>query len=303
MWEFICPRCQKEASKNSHACPHCGEKYLLPLRVPPYILKNLGTLEGMKTLEEYVHKHIFPIISEEYRFYLTQYFTILFNDGQVGSTMETASDFSAWTGTFGTPTIVALAHHGANCASCNATAEFLSKTLASAAETYDRVYINLSAMPANNTEAVEFLRMRKISPLTSLLRAMLLNVAGTVVWRMEYWTGALTGANSNQQTNPSPNTWYCVECRVKCSTTVGEYHMWVNGSELTDIAQTGKNTVQTTFDQYLHGEVFSNYVVTVLTDCVVISDAPIGPEVEKAKLILMGHKPHTLWTTYPHIGR
>jgi hypothetical protein len=48
-------------------------------------------LKDKKTLEAYVHKHVFPRIGEFERHYLTQYFTVLFSDG-----FET-NDLSAWT--------------------------------------------------------------------------------------------------------------------------------------------------------------------------------------------------------------
>jgi hypothetical protein len=85
----ICPKCRKEVKRNSHECPHCGEKYPLTLKIPPTFLKD------KKTLEAYVHKHVFPRIGEFERHYLTQYFTVLFSDG-----FET-NDLSAWTTTAG----------------------------------------------------------------------------------------------------------------------------------------------------------------------------------------------------------
>jgi len=87
MWEYICPACRKEVKKNSHRCPHCGERFPLAIRVPPSFLKN------PKKLEAHVHKYIFPKVSPFHRAYLTQFFTEIFSDG------FESGDFSAWTGT------------------------------------------------------------------------------------------------------------------------------------------------------------------------------------------------------------
>jgi hypothetical protein len=70
MWDYICPKCRREVKRKSRKCPYCGENYGIPLRVPPQVLKD------PKTLEDYVHKHIFPKISASERKYLTQFFTV-----------------------------------------------------------------------------------------------------------------------------------------------------------------------------------------------------------------------------------
>jgi len=87
MWEHICPKCRKIVKANSHQCPHCGEKYGCPLRIPPTFLHD------KKKLEAYVHKYIFPRVSRFERAYLAQFFTTFFSDG-----FESGS-FSAWSGT------------------------------------------------------------------------------------------------------------------------------------------------------------------------------------------------------------
>jgi hypothetical protein len=61
-------------------------------------------------------------------------------------------------------------------------------------------------------------------------------------------TGSGWGSTYNQnlqssmQTNPSLNTWYCLEMYlVNCGTTNASLYFYVNGSELTDIRQTNVN--------------------------------------------------------------
>src|SRR3989337_2094782 len=101
MWEYICPKCRKGVKQSAHQCTHCSEKFPLAIRVPPSFLKD------PEKLEAYVHKHIFPRVSEFERNYLTKYFTVIFSDG------FESGDFSAWTGTVGGPTVSNVqAHHG-----------------------------------------------------------------------------------------------------------------------------------------------------------------------------------------------
>src|SRR3989337_3644689 len=85
MWEYICPKCRKGVKQSAHQCTHCSEKFPLAIRVPPSFLKD------PKKLEAYVHKHIFPRVSEFERNYLTKFFTEYFNNG------FEEGDFSAWT--------------------------------------------------------------------------------------------------------------------------------------------------------------------------------------------------------------
>lgn len=75
MFDYICPRCRLDVHKKSKYCVHCGEKFGQPLKVPPKILKDA------RKLEDYVHKVIFPKISDFQRVYLKQYFTEFFNSG------------------------------------------------------------------------------------------------------------------------------------------------------------------------------------------------------------------------------
>jgi DNA-directed RNA polymerase subunit RPC12/RpoP len=56
MWDYLCPKCKKEVKKNSHRCPHCGERFPLAVRVPPIFLKD------PKSLEEYVHKRALRLV-------------------------------------------------------------------------------------------------------------------------------------------------------------------------------------------------------------------------------------------------
>jgi hypothetical protein len=105
MWDYICPKCKKEVKQKSHKCVHCGENYGMPLRVPPKVLGDA------KALEAYVHEHIFPKVSQLYREYLTQFFTVIFSDGFECPPNTAPSTFTAWGGVTGSPTITTSKPH------------------------------------------------------------------------------------------------------------------------------------------------------------------------------------------------
>jgi len=154
LFEYICPKCRKNVKQNSHECPHCGEKYPLTLKVPPTFLKD------PKKLELYVHKHVFPRISEFERNYLTQYFTTLFTSGWENSGGIDVLDGGAWTAegvTAGGLNSVVLApvHSGtyayqASPSGLDQSFAQVSKTLLGTANPlYLRFYININIINTN----------------------------------------------------------------------------------------------------------------------------------------------------------
>lgn len=312
MFEFRCPVCNaypalvpiidpitkeyfgSHISSISH-CPKCmahfnEEKWC----VPPRFLKN------QKAMSEYAHKVLAPKLNKMQRALLFRYFTVLFSDGfESGTILTTDIPPGAWNSKTGTPTVVTtVAREGIYSCLCNASSEFVNRTQADT-EIWVRVYVYLDNVPANANEIVEFIRIRLLATGFGL-RVTLINVAGTNKW--QYIISQIpTTKTSDLQTNPSSDTWVCVEARLTCSATVGVTQLYVNGGELTDISLTGTNTGILSMDQVLVGQIYSNYVTNVYVDSVVMADAYIGPIVKKAKIILLGHKPHTLWTTHPRI--
>jgi DNA-directed RNA polymerase subunit RPC12/RpoP len=266
MWEYICPKCRKTVKRNSHRCPHCGERFPLALRVPPSFLKN------PKALEAYVHKHVFPRVSEFERNYLTKYFTEIFSDG------FESGDFSAWTNTYGTPTIITSpVHHGTYAANFNANGEYIRKEIATTSPIYLRSYVRWDANPASSGQNVQ---LEGISIYTGTVCASLYlyNDGTDVVWRGHCRISASDNYyNSALQKNPSVNTWYCIEITVSTGNPA-YWHFWVNGSELTDIAESGSQGYDMNY--VLVGQKSSNYTVNIDVDCVVVADAYIGPEEE-----------------------
>jgi len=279
MWDHICPKCRKEVKRNSHKCIHCGENYGVPLRVPPRVLKDT------KALEEYVHKNIFPKVSAVYREYLTQFFTILFSDGQVGSLMETAGNFSAWTGTSVTPgatleVIAAAKHHGNNGAHALRPAwlnnAYAYKTFGSSYKTlYTRMYIYLISITMTAGFGVDIIvYVTSGGGRNTVLQ--IFNTAGVHNWRLQDNLTSVSQLGSVVTTG----VWHCIEIKGHYAVD-GEARFYLDGVE--DIAIIGSNdpagnclTVRCGLCCFAGGAGNQN---ECYFDCVVMADAYIGPEV------------------------
>lgn len=203
--------------------------------------------------------------------------SVLFSSGfESGGTNE-------WNGVVGAPFIVTSpVHCGSYALGCDNSNEYVYKTI-SASELYFRAYVQFSAVPSLY-ETVIFYKMHDSLNGRDVATLGLTNIAGTIRWRLTYFDNSNRIVTSQQQTGAVINTWYCVELRVKCSTTNAEYQVWINGNELTDIAQTGRNSVSTAVNRVLLGETYEDLRApfTVYSDCVVASDRYIGVETSNA---------------------
>lgn len=276
MWEHICPKCRNEVKKNSHRCLHCGERFPLAIRVPPLFLKD------PKKLEAYVHKHVFPRVSEFERNYLTQYFTTLFSDG------FESNDFSAWTGTTSgggssAPAIITNpVHHGTHAAAFATVANGWTVAYKNFSSTYStayaRSYVQFSATPTSGNRLYIYpILFEGDAAAHILVAALLYNNAGTLNWDLEYRTDSV---ESNHVYSLAPtitiNTWYCVEIRFTGATGSGQVGLYINGNLVA--SATGL-----TNDDYLAGRLeIGAYSLamsaTTRHDCVVVADAYIGTE-------------------------
>jgi DNA-directed RNA polymerase subunit RPC12/RpoP len=268
MWEYICPKCRKEVNQNSHECPHCGEKYPLTLRVPPTFLKD------QKKLEAYVHKHVFPRVSEFERNYLRKYFTILFPVAGVGVEGFETNDFTTWTATVGAPTIQAVTvHHGTYAMYINGV-EYASKTLASTnALTYARGYFNFEALPPNNGDRTRVLSIYVDDGSEDRGTLMgITNDTGTIKWQMTSFCTDPRGFKTITSATPAIATgvWYCVKIM---RTQKGTAQAWVDGTSI--------GTVSTTSDianKKVNVGSVGVYSSAFYADCIVAADADIGCE-------------------------
>lgn len=270
MWDYICPRCRRKVSRKTRKCPYCGENYGAPLRVPPRCLKD------KKALEDYVHEHIFPKVSASQREYLARFFTEFFSDG------FESGDFSAWTSVGGSPTVTSGdAYEGTYKAVFDAAGEYCRKTFTGGRTRNARIYIKFQSFPSSSTNWGAIIELYGQS--TTLAHVDIYNDDGDAKWRLWYRHAGVSHTAISTQQTPSLNTWYCVELQVTASTADGqldgEYHVWVNGNELTDVTQTNCDTDRTSVDNIFCGSrLYSGSSGSFWIDCVVVADTYIGLE-------------------------
>ena len=146
---------------------------------------------------------------------------------------------------------------------------------------YARAYFYYEEYPVYNTNAWWDLFIEYYDTGSSTLTfiadfGLAQNASGQYVWDLVYNNnGWGHEEQSAQQTNPSLNTWYCLELMVTADSSVGEIRCWVNGSELTDMHLTGLNTTATAINQFA---LFDTYYTTDASNCVVSTsyNGPIG---------------------------
>jgi DNA-directed RNA polymerase subunit RPC12/RpoP len=268
MWDYICPRCRREVSKNSHKCPHCGERFPFPIRVPPKCLKD------QKTMEEYVHKHIFPKISAEQREYLAQFFTILFAHGFEGGDFGTDPNTGyAWDSVTGSPSVVSeLSHHGTYSMKVvsASTLDYVTKSFTEPNPLYVRAYVYLSSV--DDSSSYSFFLM-----VAGTVGVGIVGVNRSLYLRYKHGTTTYYATSS---TTLSTGTWYCIEFKIYKDSTNGEYRVYLDGTEVTDLTQTGKNTASYSWNSINVGTRINFRTITAYFDCVVVADTYIGPEAE-----------------------
>lgn len=204
--------------------------------------------------------------------------TEIFSDG------FESGNFSAWTGTSGTPTIVTdPVHHGSYAMNCNAI-EFTYLTLVSGKRTvFIRAYVRLPNLIGTDTYYVMMLEFRNNAGF--LCRAGAVRSGANMLWRLLYHKA---GANYAvvSATALVAGQFYCLELTMTCSSADGQldgsYQVYVNNAELADLAQLNVDTDYTTVDLVRAGGVSQDGVDVSIVDCVVVADAYIGPEEEGA---------------------
>src|SRR3990170_1631182 len=229
MWEYICPKCRKGVKQSAHQCPHCSEKFPLAIRVPPSFLKD------PKKLEAYVHKHIFPRVSEFERNYLTKYFTVIFPAPPTEPPEGFESgDFSAWTGTGGTISVVTdYAHHGTYSAKSESPAWGAGLVYKSWGGSYTTVFARVYQKFNNliSTGVAELITLRGASFIIAI--AEMVYVDGTTSkWRIKYRNGGALSTTSLSTETISTGTPYSIELKAVKSATIGEVRLFIGGTEV-----------------------------------------------------------------------
>lgn len=217
-----------------------------------------------------------------------------------------SGNFSAWSGTTGSPSIVGTpVHHGDYAAAFNADLEYCYKTFVDHTTIFVRFYFRCSTLPPDQWNTWFF---------------------GYILGNNQYiWgIGIQNTGGGNMQIKFEryyprvnsfysypflANTWYCFEVKFVKGVSDGEYRVWLDGSEV--IAVTGLNTSGAPDpDELWVGETTATWrPVTMFIDCVVVDSNYIGPETETSPPVYSdvgtnsteGGKPclfHTKWTDY-----
>lgn len=272
MWNYLCPKCRSKVKQKSHKCPYCGENYGKPLRVPPRVLKD------KKALSDYVHKHIFPKVSQAHRDYLTQFFTVLFAHGFEGGDFgEDPETGDAWTGTNGSPAVDSNeVYDGSYSAEFNANGEYCYKGLGSTTVVYMRIYARFTTALTSDGARHQLFGMGANSPSYSNRAYLeLYRTGSTNYWRLVYADSASNPAYlSSSVPTPTVDTWYCLEILWNRGTLV---EFWIDG--------TSRGSSEDVYDSAVTGCQAGTRHITagsqlLYVDCVVVADAYIGPEEE-----------------------
>jgi hypothetical protein len=267
MWDYVCPKCKQEVKKNSHKCLHCGEQYGEPVRVPPKILGD------PKALEDYVHKHVFPRVSKTQRDYLTQYFTELFSDG------FESGDFSAWTNTYGSPSVVSTqSYQGTYSAYKSASASShhsVYKDISDQSVLNARMYFRLHTLPSSS-DSIILIVFCPSSSWTNLGMISVRNDAGTYKLKVDSSVGESPTANG--EISLSADTWHCIELHETIDTSEGALRGYFDGDEIASV--TGVDTGSGDIGRVATGCRWTTYATELWWDCVVVADTYIGQEGE-----------------------
>ena len=187
--------------------------------------------------------------------------TELFNNG------FESGDFSAWTGTIGTPTIVETpVHHGSYAVQINAN-EYPIKTLPSTYTTvFTRIYVRVTN--TGDSHFIEILSVSGAADQDATLTAVMIPQ-----WAMWYRNNG-SRTRISTATSPAINTWYCVESEVIIGAGNGEARMYVDGVKILEATGLTNNDYGN-IDRVLVGGYGTN---ERFIDCVVVADAYIGQE-------------------------
>ena len=194
--------------------------------------------------------------------------TTIFSDG------FESGDFSAWTGTSGTPAIVTTpVHHGSKSAEFDAGGDVAYKTFTGQTILFFRTYARITALPATATFSFMVIRNAGGSKICELVFRH--DADG---YKIRLYYGFPTSGSQDYIWNYAVDTWYCFEIKfVKAAGTAGEYRVYIDGVER--ITLTGLDTSATTDASRIDiGWTSMSQTSTLNQDCVVVADTYIGVE-------------------------
>jgi len=192
----------------------------------------------------------------------------LFQDGQVGSTMETVGDFSAWTSTSGSPSVVTTQfHHGGNCSEGTTSGAwvYLHKTITASATVYAQCFYYFDSLPADGS-TLELVNTQNAAYTSLTLK----NNSGT--YQFGLWPNTGVGSYTWFDCSPQPavNIWYRIDYKVEKS---GEVRVYLDGLSQGNVS--GVYTADTT-DIYIGGKLDVGSIKFWI-DCVTIGTTFSAP--------------------------
>lgn len=219
-----------------------------------------------------------------------------------------SNDFTGWTTETSPPATVQSVTKNtgtyAMSVAPGAAAEYVQWTITGVRTVYARCYVRFDYVPGNAKIFTGLIYLANAAG-SYLSQVYMNNVGGSSPkWGVRYETGGTTDLLYSTLSPPAANTWYCLELMSTCSTADGNldgsFKLYVNGSELTDISQTGIDTDYTTIDRvrFSFYENSTDTVTFYLDDCVA-SDSYIGPlastptAVKRMNLLNMSSLPTT----------
>lgn len=171
--------------------------------------------------------------------------TIIFTDGDIGSTQETLNNFTAWTGTFGT-TAVEGTHpvkglFDFKYTALAAASSYSHKTIVGTPVAYAGVYFQTTHVPVINGSEMPIILL--FADATHYAQAGIRFSGADAYWFVGYAQGGgISKNNEAVPSNPQNNTEYFIQ--IVRDLTNGKIIMWADGVKKIDltVAQT-VNTV------------------------------------------------------------
>lgn len=204
-----------------------------------------------------------------------------------------SNDFSAWTGTGGSPSIQSSVVHCGSYAMLSAYSGAGSilayKTFDAVTEVHLRAYFKLSALPGQDV----------YSALCGLLgasdgRGVSIGIKGHAGPTYSLYYYMVNGAEGGESFSFAVDTWYCLEVGYVVHASTGSLEVRVDDVVVVDYlgdtdGQGNINGVRVNCDAYRG----FNHAANVYCDCVVVSDSYIGPETSIP--VFMHHYTKNVW--------
>ena len=207
--------------------------------------------------------------------------TTLFSDG------FESGNFGAWTGTYGSPSVVSTNPHSgvynAKALPTSSAVSFYCDETVNQGVIYKRGYFYFTQMPtAADGNYIEVLRFMCGSTGLFGVRIAYSSSLGATRLGVFYRNGTTVYFAYNNSVTFQINTWYCIELYCLVDSSAGVYQAWVNGSSA--INETGMNTNAygniTQARVGVQTSALTTETPQVDWDNVVIADAYIGPMVQ-----------------------